>query len=415
MAFKDITKVLYDGRIKIDYKDKAHRYYARKRIDWNRDESDPKAWGKVLYPKGVTTLMGDTLEKSGLMNYSLNKAMMYLFGFYEFTDEDGQKKMGYSKKGAQTLWGDDDKLKPLSREDALEIISYGSKASLRHTKQGAKIGSVVHDAIEHYVLVNDNVPRLVVNPETNEPVLGPDNKPMYKIQNLGSSAFDIGEQYMANLREADYDSEAERTAALEDFALDVEKATLAFNRFKVWWEDFRPQLNGAEDLLYSEEENISGTYDGDLNFPTMRHPVFGKQWDEDCGIPQDVFNEIAAKPFVRATTDWKTSNASQNEKVGMPEGIGYTYFLQDAIYEKMRREMGYPPADDLFVVSARKDGEFTPLFASELGLTVDDCLEWAECVIYCFRMMVNIKTALWQHGIKTGAVVVKPKKVRSAK
>jgi hypothetical protein len=72
--------------------------------------------------------------------------------------------------------------------------------------------------------------------------------------------------------------------------------------------------------------------------------------------------------------------------------------------------MGYPPADDLFVVSARKDGEFTPLFASELGLTVDDCLEWAECVIYCFRMMENIKARLWQHGIATGAVEEKVKK-----
>lgn len=382
MAFKDITRVLYDGRIKVDYKDGIHRYYARKRINWDLPETDKNAWSKVLYPSGVTTLMGDTLEKSGLMNYAMTQAMKYLFGFYEFTDDNGEKKMGYTTKGKQALWGTDDHLLPLSKDEALEVISYGSKASQRHTKQGAKIGSVVHDAIEHYI--------------TDQP-------------------FDIAEQYMWELKNAGYEDERIREEAMKDYAGDVEMAKLAFNRFTLWWEQLQPTLYGAEDLLYSEEENISGTYDGDLGIKLEHHPVYSKPFDPELGIPQELYDKMSKKKEIRATTDWKTSNATASKQAAAPEGIFYTYFLQDALYEKLRREMGYVQADDLFVVSARKDGEFTTLFASECGLTVDDCLEWAECVIYCFRMMKNIKDRLWQHGLATGAVVAPEKKSRSKK
>ena len=59
MAFKDITKVLYDGTIKLDYKDKAHRYYVRKRINFDLPEDDAKAWSKLYTLKVQTTLFGD--------------------------------------------------------------------------------------------------------------------------------------------------------------------------------------------------------------------------------------------------------------------------------------------------------------------------------------------------------------------
>lgn len=357
MAFKDITKVAYpreDGKhtIKIDYKDKAHRYYIRPRIDFERDETDAKAWGKVLKGvAGTTTLMGDTLEKKGLMNYALNKAMMYLFGFYEFKDENGERKIGYSKKGEQSMW-DGENLQALSRDEALEVLSYGSKASQRHTKQGGKIGSVVHDAIEHYITKDDSI-------------------------------FDIADQYIANIREADYDSENEREHDLKNFQGDVEMAKLAFNRFCLWWETVRPTLYAAEDILYSEKYNVAGSLDADLGIPIEHHPK------------PELF---PGKTHVRCLTDWKTSNASDSKDAAAPEGVYYTYFLQDAIYEIMRREMGLEPVDDLVVVSARKDGNFSILFASELGLTVDECIEWAKCVILCHKMMKKIKAALNEHG-----------------
>lgn len=356
MAFKDITKVLYDGKVKLDYKDKAHRYYARTRVNFDLPVDDPKAWSKILYPKGTTTLLGDTLEKKGLMTWPLGLAIRELFGFYDFTNDEGQKMTGFSK-GIGSLWENDELIKS-TKEELVPIIKSANEAWRRKQKKGADIGSIVHDKIEHYIKGEE---------------------------------FDIQEQYNWAIKEAwplpdqgeEDQWEIERNKAFDEAPLDVEMATKAFLRFERWWLTVNPVLHGAEDLLYSLKDNICGTYDADLGIPIAHHPR------------PEMFK---GKKFVRCTTDWKTSNASSSKEAAAPEGIYYSYFIQDAIYEKMRREMGYEPADDLLVVSARKDGEFSLIFASELGLTVDDCLAWAEAVIICYRFMDQSKKALLAHG-----------------
>ena len=356
MAFKDITKVLYDGTIKIDYKDEAHRYYIRERKlaedgTFLFPEDNPKAWDKVLKGvRGTTTLLGDTLEKKGLMRYPLTKAMMYMFQFYEFTDDNGEKKMGYSPKGFGSLWGKDDKLIPYTREEALEHLSYGSKADLRWTQKGADIGSVVHDAIEHHV--------------------------------KKQKGFDIKEQYRASMETAEYESDRAKKQAEDEFEADVAMAIQAFESFKVWWKTANIELLGAEDLIYSKQYRISGTFDGLLKVP--------------------------GKGVVLA--DWKTSNASQSKDAAMLEGVNYQYFLQSAIYAMAWQEMGNHKIDDLLIVSCRKDGGFSTIFASDLGLTVEDAINWAKAVIVCNRMMVKTKTELWEHGVANGAVKVYNKK-----
>lgn len=354
MAFKDMTVVLYDGKVKIDYKDKAHRYYARLRKTFDLPEDNPKAWDLTLKPgpKGVTTLLGDTLEKKGLMRYAMTKALMDLYGFYEFTDDSGEKKMGYSKKGVARMFGEDGKLIPYTKEEALEHISYGSKASDRHTKKGADIGSVVHDAIEHHVK---------------------------------GQTFDIKASYKQSMEECEYETEREKEAAIADFKDDTDKATAAFERFKIWWASEIPELLGAEDLIYSMKYNICGTFDGLLRF-------------KDKGV---------------VLADWKTSNASQTKQAGMPEGINYQYFIQSAVYAMAWMEMGREKIDDLLIVSCRKDGQFTAIFASDLGLTVDDCINWAKAVIVCQKMMTKTKDELWEHGVQTGAVKPPMKKVKA--
>jgi hypothetical protein len=356
MAFKDITKVLYNGKVKLDYKDGNHSYYARIRKNWDLPVENKDAWGPILRPKGTTTLLGDTLEKKGLMTWPLGLAIRELFGFYDFINDDGEQMTGFSKD-VGSMW-DGDKLIISTKEDCVPIISSANKAWQRKQKQGADIGSVVHDAIEHYI--------------KNEP-------------------FDIQEQYNWSIKEAwplpdqgeEDQWEAERNAAFDQAPMDVEMAKKAFLRFEKWWLTVNPVLHGSEDLLYSLADNVCGTYDADLGIPIAHHPK------------PELFPD---KEFVRCTTDWKTSNASKSRDAAAPEGVYYSYFIQDAIYEKMRREMGYEPADDLLVVSARKDGEFSIIFASELGLTVDDCLAWAEAVILCYRFMDKSKRALLAHG-----------------
>jgi hypothetical protein len=353
MAFKDITKVLYDGKIKLDYKDRAHRYYVRERVNFDLPEDDAKAWGKIKYPKGTTTLIGDTLEKKGLMTWPMGLALGELFGFYDFNGSDGERRTGFSKdKG--TLW-DDGHLLPVDQETALPLLLSASKAWSRKQKKGADIGTVVHDAIEHFIKGQE---------------------------------FDIGEQYLWSIKEAlplpnqgeEDKFEVERNLAFDEYESDVACATKAFLQFQKWWLLIEPKLHGAEDLLYSMKFNVCGTYDADLSIPGKHHPVFKD------------------KEFVRCTTDWKTSNASASKEAAMPEGVNYQYFVQDAIYEMMRREMGMEPADDLLVVSARKDGGFSLVYASELGLSVQECIDWAEATILCYRLAEKSKAGLLAHA-----------------
>jgi hypothetical protein len=356
MAFKDLTVVLYDGKVKVDYKDKAHRYYARIRENWDLPEDDKEAWGNIMHPKGCTTLIDETLEKKGLMQWPKQVALRELFGFYDsfktIDPETNQEKgmpAGFSK-GVGTMWNDvQTRLKELDRDKVLELVQSANKAWQRRQKQGADIGNVVHDAIEHFVL---------------------------------EQPFDIEEQYLWNIKEAAYETEELRAKAIEDAPLEVEMAKTAFLQFQKWWYETSPILYGAENLLYSLKHNICGTYDGDLGIKREFHPM-ADQWDKD---------------IIRVTADWKTSKASQSKEAAMPEGVNYSYFVQDAIYEIMRREMGLPPADDLLVVSARKDGGFTLVYASECGLTVEDCIAWAESVITCWRMATKAKAGLWAHA-----------------
>lgn len=355
MAFTDITRVFYYGKIKIDYKDKAHRYYARPRINFDLDENNPKAWGKIMRPKGVTTIIDGTLEKKGLMQWPKGLALRELFGFYDFTNDQGELMQGFSE-GVGTFWKEN-AIMGITPERAFPLIKSAADAWQRKQKKGADIGSVVHDAIEHFIKGTD---------------------------------FDIPEAYNWAIKEAypipapgeDDPDEAARNLALKEAPVDIEMANQAFLQFQKWWLTVQPELHGSEDILYSMEHNISGTYDIDMSIPIEHHPR------------PDLF---PGKKMIRCTTDAKTSNASKSKEAASPEGVYYSYFIQDALYELMRRELGYEPADDLCVISARKDGEFSIIFASEMGLTVEDCLDWARAVILCHKLATKTKEGLLKH------------------
>lgn len=351
MAFKDITKVLYNGSVKLDYKDKAHRYYVRERINWDLSEDDAKAWSKIIYPKGTTTLLGDTLEKKGLMTWPLGLAIRELFGFYDFKTNEGNQMTGFSK-GVGTMW-EDGKVKSLTQEELLPIVSSANKAWQRKQQKGADIGSVVHDAIEHYVLGHTN------NPE---------------IPSI-EAVFDIAEHYMWSIKEAVTDIDSpEYQRAMEEFESDVECANKAFAQFKLWWDTESPKLLGAEQIVYSEEYNFAGSFDGLI--------------------------ELDGKIIL---CDWKTSSASKSKEAASPNGVYYSYFIQSAMYALALLEMGdIERVDDLMIVSCRKDGGFNTLTTADIGLTVEECLKWAKCVISCYKYMDIAKKGLLAYGEKNG-------------
>lgn len=372
MAFKDITKFMYpdeQGRhtIKLDYKDASHRYYVRERKNFDLPEDNPKAWDKAFCPKGTTTLIELTLEKKGLMTWPLNMAIGELFGFYDFVGDDGSVLQGFSEekelddKGELVKTGrlkgsmftPERKLIDVSLDELWPIVDSANRNWQRRQKKGADIGSVVHDAIEHHVRKDRG--------------------------DEGIEELDIPKVYRELIETSEYKTESERAEAIANIEKDTEKAELAFSKFVEWWAEVKPELVGAEELVYSKRFRVSGTFDGLIR--------------------------VAGKGLVLA--DWKTSNASQSPEACMPEGINYQYFIQSAIYAMVWEEMGGEKIDDLLIVSARKDGGFTPLFASDIGLNMEDCVNWVRAVIVCFRMNQKVKEQLWQRGIDAGLVTDK--------
>jgi hypothetical protein len=370
MAFKDITRYLYpdeQGRatIKLDYKDKAHRYCIRRRKNFDLPEDNPKAWDKAERPSGTTTLLGDTLEKKGLMTWPLNMAMSELFGFYNFTTDEGELMQGFSEekeldeKTGQlvktgrlkgTMFDADRNIIQVPSEELFGIVDSANRAWQRRQKKGADIGSVVHDSIEHYV-----------------------RKDRGSEEDAGYELLDIPAVYRQLIETSEYETEADRDVALAAIEEDAKKAQLAFDKFVEWWTKEKPTLVGAEELVYSKRFHVSGTFDGLIR-------INGKL----------------------VLADWKTSNASTSLNAAMPEGINYQYYIQSAIYAMIWEEMGGEPIDDLLIVSARKDGGFTPLFASDLDLTMEDLVNWVRAVIICYRMAEKTKGGLLQRGFDLG-------------
>jgi len=367
MASKDIIKFIYpdeQGRntVKLDYNDASHRYYVRERKNFELPEDNPKAWDKAFRPKSTTGILELTLEKKGLMTWPLNMAIGELFGFYDFVGDNGDRLQGFSEekmldekgelvktgKLKGTMFGDDRKLINVSLDELFPIVDSANRNWQRRQKKGADIGSVVHEAIEHHVT---------------------------------GRTLDIAAKYKLMIETSEFKTESERAEAISKIDEHVGMAKLAFSKFVEWWAKETPQLVGVEELVYSKKYRISGTFDGLIR-------INGKL----------------------VLADWKTSNASQSPEACMPEGINYQYYIQSAIYAMIWEEMGGEPIDDLLIVSCRKDGGFTPLFGSDLGLDIKECMNWVRAVIICYRMGEKVKTKLWQRGLDLGLVTEKGKK-----
>lgn len=348
MAFHDVVKEFYNGKVRLTYLDKAHRYYAQERINWELPVDHPGAWSKKHTPKGTTTLLDDTIEHKGLLQWPKGLALGELFGYYNFTNDEGEKMEGFSK-GKGTLWKGSNTLS-VDQETLIPIVRSASEAWLRKKQKGADIGSCVHNAIEHYIT---GVPYNILN------------------------------EYTASVMAAEYESEEAQAVAVQAIPGDVAQAEAAFKRFTIWWTEKQPQLLGTEDLVYSLEHDVAGTYDARLLMD-------GKM----------------------IIADWKTSNASKSKEACAPQGVYYSYFIQSAIYALAWFEMTGEMADDLLIVSCRKDGEFDAVFASDVGLTMEDCLTWATSVFFAYRMREKARVALWQTGLDTGRVAAPVKKVK---
>lgn len=192
--------------------------------------------------------------------------------------------------------------------------------------------------------------------------------------NIGTMVHDAAEQYLkGNLIKIDIDRYGlgrvfENQEEMDEFNLkapeEVAMANKAFDAFKNWWNNEDAEVLMAEQIVYSLSMNMAGTFDYLIK-------------TKERGI---------------VLADLKTTKASV--KAGAPDGVYYSYFIQLGLYASTLIEMGHEQPNDLLIISCRKDGGFRPLYASEIGLSVQDCIDWARSVSHCHKMMKRTQKSL---------------------
>jgi hypothetical protein len=276
MASELIQRDMYAGKFHLIHNPTARGSSPRYKLVDDLSAKKPTIMSK---PKGVTTLMGQTLAKD-LTGWAVSCCV----------DELAEKL-------------------PLITQEDLDLAA---KAYTRKRDTGANTGSEAHALVE---------------------------------QLLKTGAVDLSE------------SSAE--------------ASLAFGAFRTWYEVTTPEILGVEEVIYSEQYDYAGTYDA-----LMR--IDGKV----------------------TLTDFKTTNPSRKA----PQGIYAENFIQLGAYagaheEQRKYEEAHggtklEPIEDLMVLSGKKNGVFNAMSASELGLSVQDCIDMFHRVINLYNFLTFTTRAL---------------------
>lgn len=268
MASEIIERTMYGGTVEIIHNPNARGRAPRYMVNGTQK------------PKGVTTIMGQTLAKD-LIGWAVGMAQDYL----------------------RT------KLPIVTEEDIVEA----GKAYMRRRDAGADTGSEAHALVENYL-----------------------------------KGLDV------------------------DLSTSSKEAIKAYQAYKKWHESQDSiEVINVEEVIYSQRLEYAGTYDAMLN-------ISGK----NC------------------LADLKTTNVSRKA----PNGVYAEYFIQLGGYalahnEQREYELSVEgktdlvEVEDLVVISAKKNGKLDVVYASELGLTVDDCVQLFKAVHSIFKFL-STKTAL---------------------
>lgn len=149
------------------------------------------------------------------------------------------------------------------------------------------------------------------------------------------------------------------------------EADKAFQAFVTWFKRATPTILNVEEVIYSEVFQYAGTY--------------------DCML------EIDGKNYL---CDLKTTNTSRKA----PNGVYADMFLQLGAYAAAHGEQrayelenggtSLPEIHDLMVISAKKNGKLDIVTASELGLTVELCVELFYRVVDIWRFQKEVTKKL---------------------
>lgn len=135
-----------------------------------------------------------------------------------------------------------------------------------------------------------------------------------------------------------------------------------FNAFVGWFEDVKPKVLAAEQVIYSKQFDYAGTYDALL--------------------------EIDGKVVL---CDVKTTNISRTA----PLGIYPEMFLQLGGYALAHHEENPEQViDDLMIIRVGKDGVLNTLRASDLGLTPQFLEDAFKAVIQTYKFITPLSRQL---------------------
>lgn len=141
LAEKGITRTyLYGGKVTLDFNPKSSKY---RYVVTDRDNKVKEA-----SVRGVTSCIGDVLDKPGLKTWPMNMSHGYLFGqtWVTIDSESGAGEYHYNPKTAQLQ-----PATPYSEEELQELMVNASKQWTKRSDRGKDIGTHVHSMCEAYL------------------------------------------------------------------------------------------------------------------------------------------------------------------------------------------------------------------------------------------------------------------------
>lgn len=158
---------------------------------------------------------------------------------------------------------------------------------------------------------------------------------------------------------------------MEALGIDNDEVLLAAHAFESWAALVRPHTTAVEQVVYSHTQKYAGTFDSIL--------------------------EIDGKVYL---CDLKTTNASKSA----PRGVYAEYFIQlGAYYYAYEEQRQYEIAhggtalvsiDDLMVISCRKDSKVDTCTATQLGLTLEQCMQLWTSTLFLHNGLADVKKKL---------------------
>lgn len=145
-----------------------------------------------------------------------------------------------------------------------------------------------------------------------------------------------------------------------------EEVIKAIEGFEHWVADNTPDVLEVERVVYSAENDYIGTLDSIL--------------------------KIDGKTYL---CDLKTTNSSKDA----PKGVYAENFIQlggyaKAYLEEYKTDPEYSNINDLMIISCKKNGKVDTVKASDLGLTVGDCIALWDAVHALYRGLDGLKNKL---------------------